>query len=72
MPKEEDVPVKASPALWQVKDDGPTVRAINAVPEMISVVVHEGLGHATASSTGLQLDGAKKRAQIGVGARVKI
>ena len=46
MPKEEDVPVKASPALGQVKDDGPTVRAISAVPEMISVVVHEGLGHA--------------------------
>jgi hypothetical protein len=46
MPIEEDVPVKVSPALEQAEDVGLTVFAISLVAEMISDVVHEGLGHA--------------------------
>jgi hypothetical protein len=49
MPIEEDVPVKASPALEQAGDDGLTIVAISLVAEMISDVVHEGLGHAAAA-----------------------
>jgi hypothetical protein len=61
MPIEEEVPVKASPAPEQVKDDGLTVCAVSLVAEMISVVVHEGLGHAVV---------ARSLAALGSGSRL--
>jgi hypothetical protein len=72
MPIEEGEPVGASPALGQDKDDGLTVCAISLAAEMLGIVMHEGMTHAVGGSTGSGHDGSRRRAQIGVGARVKI
>jgi hypothetical protein len=46
MPKGVDMAGKINPAPEQAKDDVLTVVAISLVAEMLSDVVHEGLGHA--------------------------